>query len=32
MLGTVKSGLDAVGYGTGGASGGKKKSLASRLM
>ena len=35
MFGTVKSGLDAVGYGTGGAKGcgtGGKKSLASRLM
>lgn len=31
FLGKVKSGLDTVGYGTGGASGGKK-SLASRLM
>lgn len=36
-LGTVKSGLEAVGYGTGGSSGGgtggrKKKSLAARLM
>jgi len=37
FLGSVKSGLDSVGYGTGGASagasaGGRKKSLASRLM
>lgn len=32
MLGSVKSGLDAVGYGTGGGTGGRKKSLASRLM
>lgn len=36
MLGSVRSGLDAVGYGTGGATGagtgGRKKSLASRLM
>jgi len=31
FLGKVKSGAQAVGYGTGGASGGKK-SLASRLM
>ena len=31
FLGSVKSGLNTVGYGTGGASGGKK-SLASRLM
>ena len=35
FLGSVKSGLNTVGYGTGGASGGAsggKKSLASRLM
>jgi hypothetical protein len=32
MLGSVKSGLDAVGYGTGAGTGGRKKSLASRLM
>jgi len=32
FLGSVKSGLDTVGYGTGGGTGGKKKSLASRLM
>ncbi len=32
MLGSVKSGLEAVGYGTGGGTGGRKKSLASRLM
>jgi hypothetical protein len=36
FLGKVKSGLDTVGYGTGGAmgcgTGGRKKSLASRLM
>ncbi len=32
MLGSVRSGLDAVGYGTGGGTGGRKKSLASRLM
>jgi len=31
FLGKVKSGLDTVGYGTGGGTGGKK-SLASRLM
>jgi hypothetical protein len=33
MLGSVRSGLDAVGYGTGAGTGGRKhKSLASRLM
>jgi hypothetical protein len=32
MLGSVKSGMDAVGYGTGAGTGGRKKSLASRLM
>jgi len=36
FLGKVKSGLDTVGYGTGGqmgcGTGGRKKSLASRLM
>jgi hypothetical protein len=31
MLGKIKSGAEAVGYGTGAGTGGKK-SLASRLM
>lgn len=32
MLGQLRSGMDAVGYGTGAGTGGRKKSLASRLM
>jgi hypothetical protein len=33
MLGSLRSGMDAVGYGTGAGTGGRKhKSLASRLM
>lgn len=32
MMGSVKSGLESVGYGTGAGTGGRKKSLASRLM